>query len=224
VNSLPEILPVFPLPGIVLFPGSLLPLHVFEPRYRKLTEDALAAGGHFVIALLAPGWEDDYEGRPPVHPVACAGEIVHSHQLPDGRWYLTLRGLVRVRIESELEGGDYRRARVTPIPESTEGLRTGEAAGPALVELLSQFSEISQDVEIATRGVDPRHDPEVREAVLNSIAMNLAVTPAVRQSLLEMDDLSARLARVRDLVRRTLLERTIVARFRDSAPDDPQVN
>ena len=74
-EEIPLLLPLFPLPDTVLFPGMPLPLHVFEPRYRRMVEDALATHRTIGMILLRPGWEPDYEGRPPIFPVGCSGII-----------------------------------------------------------------------------------------------------------------------------------------------------
>ena len=86
---LPPILPIFPLPNVVLFPGVFLPLHVFEPRYRTMTQEAIAGDRIIGISLLRPGFEADYEGRPPLYSIGCAGVISHSERTADGR-YLSL--------------------------------------------------------------------------------------------------------------------------------------
>lgn len=95
-------LPIFPLPNVALFPGALLPLHVFEPRYRELVRDALAGNKLMGVARLKPGFETNYEGRPTVLEVCGVGSIVDSVVHTDGRYDITLRGLARVRIQSEL--------------------------------------------------------------------------------------------------------------------------
>src|SRR5262245_41506801 len=95
-------LPIFPLPNCVLLPGGLLPLHVFEPRYRDLTRDCLAGTQMMAIARLRPGYESTYYGRPPVYDRCGVGRIICSEELPDGRFALLLRGVARVEIEREL--------------------------------------------------------------------------------------------------------------------------
>jgi len=94
---------LFPLPNLVLFPHVMQPLHVFEPRYRDLVEDALAGDGLIAMAALAPGWEKDYEGRPALYPVACLGRITAHCRLSDGTYNVLLLGLRRVRLLSELD-------------------------------------------------------------------------------------------------------------------------
>src|SRR6478752_1196095 len=95
-------LPIFPLPNCVLLPGGLLPLHVFEPRYRELTRDCLAGSQLMAIARLRPGYEASYYGRPPVYERCGVGKIICSEELPDGRFALLLRGVARVEIAREL--------------------------------------------------------------------------------------------------------------------------
>jgi uncharacterized protein len=104
---------LFPLPGLVFFPHAVQPLHIFEPRYRQLAADALAGDRLIAPVLLRPGWEEDYDHTPAVHPVACLGRIAVDQLLPDGRYNLVLRGLARVRVVEELDTDKrYRQARV----------------------------------------------------------------------------------------------------------------
>lgn len=95
-------LKVFPLPNVVLFPHLVVPLHVFEPRYRELVRDALATDGVLAMAQLSPGWQGDYEGRPELEPMVCAGIIVWHEEHADGRYDLLLQGVVRAKVISEL--------------------------------------------------------------------------------------------------------------------------
>src|SRR5437762_6507133 len=94
---------MFPLPNLVFFPQVMQPLHIFEPRYRQMTADALAGDRLITLVLLRPGWEADYEGRPALHAVGCLGRIVAEQQLADGRYNLLLRGLRRVRLRQHVE-------------------------------------------------------------------------------------------------------------------------
>jgi hypothetical protein len=82
---------LFPLPNLVLFPQVIQPLHIFEPRYRQMTVDALDEDRLIALALLQPGWEPDYGGAPPIFSTACLGKIVADQCLTDGRFNLLLR-------------------------------------------------------------------------------------------------------------------------------------
>jgi uncharacterized protein len=118
---------LFPLPNVVLFPEVLLPLHIFEPRYRQMKADALAGDRLIAMALLRPGWEKEYEARPPLYPTVCLGRIVAHQQLDDGRSNLLLRGLSRARIVAELPPERlYRRAQLELFGDT--GVPTEQAA------------------------------------------------------------------------------------------------
>src|SRR5436309_11398401 len=89
---------LFPLPNLVLFPHVMQPLHIFEPRYREMTAEALQGNRLIAMVLLRPGWEADYAGNPPIHEFACLGKIVADQKVADGRYNILLRGLSRIRI------------------------------------------------------------------------------------------------------------------------------
>ncbi|MFZ5830745.1 MAG: LON peptidase substrate-binding domain-containing protein [Planctomycetota bacterium] len=104
--SLPDdfqgVVRLFPLPNLVLFPHVMQPVHIFEPRYREMLEDALAGDGLMAMSVLAPGWEANYEGRPPLYPHACLARVASHHKLDDGTYNLLVLGLRRVRLLREL--------------------------------------------------------------------------------------------------------------------------
>ena len=93
---------LFPLPNLVLFPHVVQPLHVYERRYVDLFQDAIEDDRLIAMALLRPGWESDYEGRPPIEPVACLGRVLTWQAQEGSRYNLLLLGLRRVRIVREL--------------------------------------------------------------------------------------------------------------------------
>ena len=95
---LPSTIPIFPLPNVVLFPNVFLPLHIFEARYRTMVSDALAGDRIIGMVLLRPGYEADYEGRPPVFAVGCTGVITHSETLPDGCSNIVLKVMKAKRL------------------------------------------------------------------------------------------------------------------------------
>jgi Lon protease-like protein len=134
-------LPIFPLPQGALFPGTLLPLHVFEPRYRALTRDALAGRKRLALARLKPGFERDYGGRPPVFDICGAGEIVDHVAYPDGRYDIVLRGLSRVRILQELPPSrPYREVEAELMPDACADPALGAALETKLASLWHALS------------------------------------------------------------------------------------
>lgn len=116
-------LPLFPLPGVLLIPGTTLPLHVFEPRYRQLVKDCVESGGPFALpqVVVTPGV--DLMGSPPVHPYAGVGFVRMHHALPDGRYNIFVQGLARVKLADELPetGHPYRVARAMLLADTPYG-------------------------------------------------------------------------------------------------------
>src|SRR5512135_1917533 len=101
-------MPLFPLPNVVLFPRAVLPLHIFEERYKVMTADVLAGDGRLAMALLKSGWEKDYYGRPAIEQVVCVGQILSHEKLPDGKYNFLLQGRNRARVVREHRGKPYR--------------------------------------------------------------------------------------------------------------------
>jgi Lon protease-like protein len=118
--------PLFPLPGVVLLPGALLPLHVFEPRYRLMLKDALEGEKLIAMAYLLPGFEEDYEGAPAIDEWVGLGRIVAHEPLPDGRSNLLLAGLRRARVLEEDRSRPYRRGKLDVVADDTSGLSADE--------------------------------------------------------------------------------------------------
>lgn len=113
------LLPLFPLPNVVLFPGNFLPLHIFEPRYREMVSDALSTEKYIGLALVGEEESVTEFDQPQIHPIACMGKIAHHRALPDGRSNILLQGLVRVRVEEEVEGKSYRIGKVTLLKDDS---------------------------------------------------------------------------------------------------------
>lgn len=108
-------IPVFPLPQCLLFPHLVVPLHIFEPRYRQMTFEALDRHGVLAMALFeGEAWRKDYEGRPPIRPMVCVGAILHHEKLSDGTYNLMVHGVCRARVIREVPGGAYRTAILEP--------------------------------------------------------------------------------------------------------------
>jgi uncharacterized protein len=199
---LPPTIPVFPLPNVVLFPNVFLPLHIFEPRYRQMVDDALKGDRIIGMVLLRPGWERDYDGRPPVYRVGCAGVITHAERLPDGRFNIVLRGMEKFRITGEDTGKPYRMATVEPVPEpAAESLRAEMRSERRRLEaLLVPQPEGQPDPKVPSSMAD--------EDLVNALAQYLEFEPVEKQALLERDGV---LNRCRSLIE--LLEmKVLVAR------------
>ena len=188
-----ERLPIFPLPDVVLFPHALLPLHIFEPRYRALARDVLAGDRTLSIVRLKPGFERDYEGRPPIFPIGCSGVMTHVERLGDGRFNIVLRGVARVRICEELRSGEpYRLVRgetLTPSLPLSPRVATLADGLKRLVLALSAAQrgpEMQALVQIAARAKDPGDLADV-------VASAILHAPRERQAVLEAVEIVARL-------------------------------
>jgi hypothetical protein len=112
-------MPVFPLASVALMPHAVLPLHIFEPRYRQMVRDALDGAGQIAMAVFeGEAWTLDYQGRPPLRPAVCVGQIVQHEKLPDGRYNVALHGVCRAKIlHEEIGDGErlYRMAMLEPV-------------------------------------------------------------------------------------------------------------
>ncbi len=120
------VLPLFPLPNVVHFPNTMLPLHIFEKRYRKLLEDALKGEKMIGMATLKPGWEEKYQGNPDIYSVACLGSIVEHEPLKDGRSNILLLGVKRVKIKNIVKPRPYRSAEVEILEDKKDSLSPEE--------------------------------------------------------------------------------------------------
>ena len=197
---LPSEIPIFPLPNVVLFPNVFLPLHIFEPRYRQMVADALAGDRIIGMVLLRPGWEGNYEGRPPVYPIGCAGLVTHAEPLTDGRYNIVLRGLEKFRILEEESGHDYRIARIQTI---MEGINDSDRASMRVERRRLEALLVPQP---EGRGSDAKVPPSMAdEDLVNALAQYLELEPVEKQALLEREGL---LARCRSLIE--LLEMKVI--------------
>lgn len=192
-------IPIFPLPDVVLFPNTLLPLHVFEPRYRQMVEDALAGDRRIAMAILRSGWETEYYGRPPIHPVAGVGEIVQQERLADGRFNILLRGTMRIGIVTELTGNKpYRIVRARPLLDRyPEGGPTAlrdrtERLKVFYIRLLSEVQKGQSEIARIFSGVT---DPGI---IVDRIAAAAIADADVRRQVLELVEVDARLQLVQE--------------------------
>jgi Lon protease-like protein len=181
---------LFPLPDVVLFPGMLLPLHVFEPRYRRLLHDVLASDGMLAIPRLKPGFESEYYRAPAVHDICGIGRVVQHEQLADGRYNILVRGTARGRLLTETAQEPYRTAHFEvltppkPAADITPGMLHRELI--KLLQLLVQSSPSSNDELVAAA----REIEDLGECV--DALSSLVETADERQTLLETLDPAAR--------------------------------
>ena len=181
------ILPLFPLPNLVFFPQTRLPLHVFEPRYRQLVIDALEGERRLGIVLLRSGWEANYFGAPPLYEVGTIGTIEQAVPLDDGRFNILVRGEGRFRIVDEVKSEPYRRVNAVEQPQIAADAQLAYAQRQWLADLSRQYLEYLPDQmevpEIETVGL---------ESLTNALIMSLNYDVSEKQRLLEIDELLQR--------------------------------
>jgi Lon protease-like protein len=200
-----DLLPLFPLPKVVLFPNVFLPLHIFEPRYREMVADSLKADRLIGMVLLRPGWDRDYDGCPPVYPIGSSGVITHVETLQDGRYNIVLRGLERFRILEEDHARSYRRGVVEPWLD-----RTLRAEDRAIIRVCRSklqtmlATTVDRSPSSAMKAARPElleaeveGDPKIPAAMpdedlINALAQYLDLEPIEKQALLETPCLRSR--------------------------------
>jgi Lon protease-like protein len=199
----PDILPLFPLPNVVFFPRTYLPLHIFEPRYREMVR--VAASSHRMIGMvvLKEGWEANYEGTPEIFPLGCMGRIAAMHSLPDGRSNILLQGLRRFEIVEEVGAEAYRQGHMVyknlhPDPELPADLRT------ELVRLVTE--ELASKGEVFQISAFLKK-PLLDDALIQSLSFALEFTILEKQFLLESESLLQQARRLLDLLQFKLHER-----------------
>jgi Lon protease-like protein len=182
VADLPEIIPIFPLPNFVLFPGLKVPLHIFEPRYREMVAEVAEQHGIIGMMMLKGDWERDYHAYPDIYDIGCAGRISTLTRLPDGRFNLMLHGFSEFRVVREIRERSFRLAQVEWCPSAPEKLELDGVAMQSLRDLLGSFlGNAARDVwkslveQQGLRGAD----------LVNFICFHLDVPPIEKQTLLE---------------------------------------
>ncbi|HXU70947.1 MAG TPA: LON peptidase substrate-binding domain-containing protein [Polyangia bacterium] len=189
-------LPIFPLPSVQLFPHALLPLRVFEPRYRDMVRHAMAGERLIAIAALEPGYEPEYHNRPAVRPVIGVGAIVGHEPIGDeGHANIILRGVVRARIERELPPDQsFRLVDAVTIDDQCDPSFDQQAGRDTLVLLADQLA-----LKLPSGGETLRElarSQPTLAALVDVLSAALVTDPDDRQQLLETPDVAARVDRV----------------------------
>jgi hypothetical protein len=190
-DELPEVIPVFPLPGALLLPRGQMPLNIFEPRYLEMVDDALTSR-HRLIGMIQPdAAHSENEQQPQLYRVGCVGRITQLAETGDGRYLLELTGVARFRVEEELRVATaYRQCRVSYAPFADDFVaRKGEEAvdRKALLEALSAFLK-ANNLKADWDGIENAPN----EALVNALAMMSPYGAPEKQALLEAPDLKTR--------------------------------
>lgn len=185
-------LPLFPLPQAVLFPGALLPLHVFEPRYKAMVNEVLASHRCLSVVLITDTEAVDAHGHPTIARVAGVGEIIEHVDLPGGRYNILLRGRARVRLAELPFTPPYRVAEATILDGNA-----GEVPGAAQAALLSTAAAFTALVKGRDKSFELRLPRGASPALTADLCAHyLVLDPRERQAILETLDPAARVQRV----------------------------
>ena len=182
VADLPSIIPLFPLPNLVLFPGVGVPLRIFEPRYREMIADVAEAHGIIGMVLLKGDWEREYYANPDIYTVGCAGKITELVKLPDGRYNLVLNGISEFRVRREIRERSYRQAEVEWCPAEPSSTELDAEALEGLRELL--FEYLGDTAAAAWKLLVEQHSLRGADLV-NFLCFHLDVPPIEKQTMLE---------------------------------------
>jgi len=186
-----DALPIFPLPQTVLFPGALLPLHVFEPRYRAMVKDCLATHKAMAIALICEAGGRDAHKNPAIETVAGVGVVIDHVELPDGRYNILLHGRARVRLTELPFVPPYRRARAALLHAMP-----GDPPARDVTALLASAAAFAADIRARDPGFDFRIPPHTAPATAADLAAHHLILDArERQAILEMLDVGSRVQR-----------------------------
>lgn len=189
-DDLPNIIPVFPLAGVLLLPQGKLPLNIFERRYLAMTRDALKTDR--LIGMIQPTGLAETDKGPALFPIGCAGRLVSFAETDDGRYLITLNGIIRFRIQEELELTDgYRRVVPDYAPFRTDMDENDESAGELgrarILKALMQYFR-AKNVTANWDAIKKMDD----NALITSLAMSCPFEPTDKQALLESTGLPAR--------------------------------
>jgi len=193
---IPARIPVFPLPNVVLFPKTYLPLHIFEPRYQAMVSDAAVNGQCIGMALLKDGWEADYYGHPPVFSRGCVGRLARVQPLTDGRSNILLQGLERFEIEREWYDNAYREATISLAVRGAEA-SLDPTARRRLFVILESYLRSRDDTPTWQEIFREETSDEI---VVNALSTYLECTPLEKQFLLEADSLQQQARRLSDII------------------------
>jgi uncharacterized protein len=217
------IAPLFPLPNVVLFPKTPLPLYIFEEKYRTMVRETLAGAGELIIALLRPGSELNYSNISPVHEIACLGKIETYEELEDGKYNIVVVGIQRVRIVREVQHSPYRLVEV----ETLEGVDHNERSSDVLKRqnhlggLFAKFTELATGVNQQALELMPQLD---FESLVNMVAMTLNLAIEQKQDLLEINDALQRCDVLIPILQQQLETLALVRRFEHIKPENPSLN
>jgi Lon protease-like protein len=217
------IAPLFPLPNVVLFPKTPMPLYIFEERYRTMIREAIAGNKELVIALLRGGLEYSHTSISAVHSIACLGKIETYEELEDGKYNIVVVGVHRVRLIREVQHSPYRLVEVEKLEDETfnESAEEISRRHNQLGGLFARFTELATGVKQHALELMPQLD---FESLVNMVAMTLNLPIEQKQALLEIGEPHLRCDMLTPILQQQLETLVLVRRFEHIKPESPHLN
>jgi uncharacterized protein len=217
------IIALFPLPNVVLFPKTPVPLYIFEERYRTMVREVLAGTGELVIALMRAGNESNYPTITSVHDIACLGKIETYEELEDGKYNIVVVGIQRVRIVREIHHSPYRMVEVEKLEDEGDSEHSPDIVNRQnhLGGLFARFTELATGVKQEALELMPQLD---FESLVNMVAMTLNLEIDQKQALLEIHDLLQRCDVLIPILQQQLEALALVRMFEHIKPENPNLN
>ncbi len=213
-------IPIFPLPNVVFFPRTVLPLYIFEPRYSQMVADALEGNRQIGVVLLQPGWESRQDESPEVFNTGGMGLITQYKHLEEGRYNILLSGRHRYRILEFIRDTPYRVARVRLLDEVLPSSQEMNEISTELVRGFRELNEGNTQLGLELDVIEKLDCP----TLINSVCSSLNLSVFDQQQLLEMNSLKVRATTLLGILRRQISRQRVVSQFRHLQPDDPHVN
>jgi Lon protease-like protein len=219
-----QVIPLFPLPSTVFYPGTPLPLHIFEPRYRQMTTDALEGERKIGMVLLKPDWEAAYFDRPEIFPMGCVGSIEKEIRYPDGKYNFTLVGLRRFRILREVDGKLYRCAEIDLLEEQNEQ-EIGEKPNVTRDGLIERYREFTS---LIPKNNSLKEEPDwnlgnLLSQFVDRFAYRLDLSLEQKQTFLEEQDVLRRAEFLHDFLKMKI-DLVRLSKIRNITPDSARWN
>ena len=219
-----QVIPLFPLPSTVFYPGTPLPLHIFEPRYRQMTADALEGERKIGMVLLKPDWEAAYFDRPEIFPMGCVGNIEKEIRHPDGKYNFTLVGLRRFRILREVDGKLYRCAEIDLLEEQNEQ-EIGEKPNVTRDGLIERYREFTS---LIPKNNSLKEEPDwnlgnLLSQFVDRFAYRLDLSLEQKQTFLEEQNVLRRAEFLHDFLKMKI-DLVRLSKIRNITPDSARWN
>ena len=184
-TDLPHELPVFPLSNAIFFPKTLLPLNIFEPRYKQMTEHAVV--GNKLIGMVQSNQKIDKRGKAEIYDIGCVGYIEFHSKTPDGRYLINLKGISRFKIKEEINTNNLYRKFSVDYNDFSSDFNEQKTSGINTIELIEKTKKLFEQYQLST---DWKIVEKVEtEQLINSLSMICPFTISEKQRLLETKDL-----------------------------------